>query len=174
MINEIWKPVPGFEDRYGVSNFGRVKSIKRVCKTEKGVRIVPEKILNGSLDTYGYLFVVLSKDGKHKNYLIHKLVMSAFTCNPENKPQINHLDGNKLNNNLTNLEWSTAKENINHKFKVLKYKQHNCKGVVCVETGEEYESIALAEKTKGKLGLRRHLKGFNKTYLGNHWKYRSL
>ena len=75
------------------------------------------KQLRPSVDKYGYERVVLTKDGIRKTYSVHKLVALAFIPNPENKTTINHIDGNKRNNNVSNLEWATEKENQNHKWK---------------------------------------------------------
>ena len=75
------------------------------------------KQLRPSVDKDGYERVVLTKDGIRKTYSVHKLVALAFIPNPENKTTINHIDGNKRNNNVSNLEWATEKENQNHKWK---------------------------------------------------------
>ena len=75
------------------------------------------KQLRPSVDKDGYERVVLTKDGIRKTYSVHKLVSLAFIPNPENKTTINHIDGNKRNNNVSNLEWATEKENQNHKWK---------------------------------------------------------
>ena len=75
------------------------------------------KQLRPSVDKYGYERVVLTKDGIRKTYSVHKLVALAFIPNPENKTTINHIDGNKRNNNVSNLEWATEKENQKHKWK---------------------------------------------------------
>ena len=75
------------------------------------------KQLRSSVDKDGYERVVLTKDGIRKTYLVHRLVATAFIPNPENKTTINHIDGNKRNNNVSNLEWATEKENQNHKWK---------------------------------------------------------
>ena len=103
--DEIWKPVVGFEDRYHVSNYGRTKSF---CNGE--VKIKKPSLCNG------YLRVVLFKDGKRNGIHVHRLVAEAFIPNPEGKPQVNHIDGHKLNNFVDNLEWATARENIQHSF----------------------------------------------------------
>ena len=97
------------------------------------------KILKPKLDKYGYKTIVLSKNGKRHNYTIHRLVAKAFIPNPNNLPQVNHKDGDKLNNNIENLEWCTCKENQKHKWKngLANYKR-NKKGQF---TNEENEKI---------------------------------
>lgn len=109
--NEIWKPVKGYENRYEVSNLGRVRSLNYLGHAG----VVME--LNADKDRNGYLRVYLYKDGKRKHHLIHRLVWEAFCCEiPEwtrGKLQINHLDENKENNNILNLELCTVKKNAN-------------------------------------------------------------
>lgn len=114
---EIWKDIQGFENMYQVSNIGKIKSLERTIKTKKGFLRVKERILDGSKDTKGYLQVELKKDGKRNIKVIHRLVAEAFIPNIDNKEQVNHKDGNKLNNNVDNLEWVTCQENIQHAWK---------------------------------------------------------
>ncbi|MBQ3434293.1 MAG: HNH endonuclease [Selenomonadaceae bacterium] len=102
--DELWLPVPDF-DKYQVSNFGRVKSFNR-----SNQRILKPAIVKG------YPHVQLKKDRQHKNFYIHRLVAQAFIPNPEGKSEINHRDGNKLNNFVGNLEWATSSENRQHAF----------------------------------------------------------
>lgn len=102
-INEIWKDIEGYEGIYMISSKGRVKSLK----------FGKEKILKNLKNTCGYLFVSLCKNGKFKNYLIHRLVASAFIDNPNNLSQINHKDEDKTNNRIDNLEWCDSSYNIN-------------------------------------------------------------
>lgn len=119
---EIFKDIIGYEGLYQVSNIGRVKSLKRIGKG-RGLnigfaeRIFNEKILKPQL-TNKYYSVMLSKNGKIKLMKIHRLVLTAFKENKENKSQVNHIDGNKLNNNIENLEWCTVSENITHSYKI--------------------------------------------------------
>ena len=104
---EIWRDIQGYEGKYQVSNMGRVKSLN-YRQTGK------ERILRGIGTILGYLTVNLYQDGKMKTHKVHRLVALAFLPNPYNLPQINHLDENKENNCIDNLEWVSCKENINH------------------------------------------------------------
>lgn len=115
---EIWKDVVGYEGLYQVSNFGRVKSLKHIVRTKGGyTRCSPSKILTNCFDN-NYYHVRLYKYGKAKLHLVHRLVATSFLQNIDNKTQINHIDGNKLNNNVDNLEWCTPSENIKHAFRI--------------------------------------------------------
>lgn len=105
--DEIWKDIPGYEGIYQVSTKGRVRSF---WKKEP-------HILKQTLTTTGYKKVELYKDKKRKTYKVHRLVALAFILNSENKPNINHKDGNPLNNTVENLEWCTQKENVEHAIK---------------------------------------------------------
>lgn len=103
---EIWKDVVGYEGLYQVSNFGRVRS-KRVNRHEGGVMVTKIK-------KNGYITIMLNVNHKRISKSVHRMVAEAFIPNPENKPQIDHIDGNPQNNNVTNLRWATAKENMNN------------------------------------------------------------
>jgi hypothetical protein len=103
---EIWKNIINYEGLYQVSNMGRVKSLW------KG----KERILKSGKSIWGYYLVNLHKNGKIKTYSVHRLVGIAFISNPDNKPEINHIDGNKTNNRADNLEWCTHLENIEHAY----------------------------------------------------------
>ena len=110
-LNEIWKPIKGYEGLYEVSNLGRIKSLKRLVKKWDGYRIVPEKILTPRANNRGYLRITLCKDGITKTFSPHRLVAEAFLDNPDNLPCVNHKDENPLNNVASNLEWCTYSYN---------------------------------------------------------------
>jgi|SRR5690606_20633361 len=115
---EIWKDIIGFEDDYEISNLGSLRSKDRYVKHYKGgLRLYKGSTKNIRVNRYGYCRCNLKKDGVRYDFVIHRLVAEAFLPNPENKPQVNHKDGNKENNRLENLEWSTASENIVHAVK---------------------------------------------------------
>lgn len=117
MESEIWKDVAGYEGLYQVSNLGRVKSYAHLVKCRGGYRTQPSKILTNCYDG-NYFHVTLFYKGKRNIFFVHRLVAEAFIPNPQNKATINHIDGNKLNNNVCNLEWATYSENGKHAFKM--------------------------------------------------------
>lgn len=113
---EDWKNIKGYEGFYKVSSMGNIKSLKRKVKHPTGyTRTVNEKVLKPTI-VNGYHHVDLSKYGKRERHLVHRLVASAFIENHNKKPQVNHIDGNKTNNNVNNLEWATASENVTHGY----------------------------------------------------------
>ena len=115
MTEEIWKPVVGYEGLYEVSSYGRVRSLDRYVKYSNGpIHLHKGRILNPGKEKVGYLVVPLSCNGKLHLKKIHILVAEAFIPNPDNLPQVNHKDENKTNNNVDNLEWCTAKYNMNY------------------------------------------------------------
>ena len=114
--DEVWKDIEGYEGLYQVSNFGNIKSLPRIRHNGKGTYIQKEKLLKQTFTSTGYKKVELCKDGKRKGFKVHRLVAIAFIPNPDNKPEVNHIDGNKINNNIDNLEWVTSSENTIHAY----------------------------------------------------------
>ena len=115
-MKEEWKPVKGFEGLYEVSNLGQVRSLDRLRKNVKGMAKINGRIITGNHGGKHYYQVALRKDGKKKYMSVHRLVAEAFIPNPDGKSQVNHIDGNKQNNVVSNLEWVTPSENILHSF----------------------------------------------------------
>lgn len=117
-MNEEWKNIEGFEERYQISNLGRIKSLPRKLNSRYGKnRTLNEKILalNKDKNTH-YVSITLSYNNKRITKSIHRLVAQTFIPNPENKCCVNHIDGNPSNNVLNNLEWVTMKENSQHAY----------------------------------------------------------
>ena len=110
-MEEIWKDIEGY---YQVSNKGKVRSIDRyIDHFRGGKRLLKGKIIKPGLSV-GYENITLYLDGKRKHKKVHRLIAETFIPNPENKKCVNHKDGNKLNNNVSNLEWCTYAENNRH------------------------------------------------------------
>ena len=143
---EIWKDIKGYEGLYQVSNMGRIKSLNYRRTGEEG-------LLSGKPNSGGYLIVNLSKNKKRKSFYIHKLVAENFLPNPKNLPEVNHIDENKENNTVYNLEWCDRKYNNNYgsrmervsvSLKGKKHKKHKKpklkKQILCVETGKIFDT----------------------------------
>ncbi len=114
---ECWKPVRGYENLYEVSNTGQVRSLPREVPFINGsIRKLNGKILKPLVNHSGYLYVCLALDGVQKSKFVHRLVAESFISNVDNALEVNHIDGNKHNNCVDNLEWVTHKYNIQHSF----------------------------------------------------------
>lgn len=152
LSGELWKFIPGFDNRYQISNYGRVKRCARVetyVRSDSGKecsRTYDERMMRLFEDEDGYLEIDLVIEGKHSYRRIHQLVANAFLEHSSMK-QINHIDGNKKNNHVSNLEWCTTIENIQHAIDTGLRKSPTkgiYKGPVklkCVENGKCYSSI---------------------------------
>lgn len=122
---EMWKDILGFEGLYQVSNLGNIRRLKRILETKRKDSTCYPVILKCKTSSDGYRDVMLSRSDAKSCYLrVHRLVATAFIPNPENKPLVNHKDVNKLNNNASNLEWCTSRENIIHAFKNNRMMKH--------------------------------------------------
>lgn len=117
-LDEIWKDVPGYEGLYQVSNLGRVKGLPRYVSNDKGQILLKERILKGHKITKGYIQVELPSKDKRVLKLIHVLVAEAFIPNPNNYPQVNHINGLKDDNRAENLEWVNNSMNQLHAYKL--------------------------------------------------------
>ncbi len=118
-MSEVWKPIKNYERYYHVSNLGRVRSLDRYQEIRSKVKILRKgRILKPKMNKSGYLTVKLSLEGNVKCKFIHRLVAENFISEYKKPLQVNHVDGNKLNNKVSNLEWVTASENIQHSFDI--------------------------------------------------------
>jgi len=154
--NELWVFIDFcFSKSYMVSTLGRIKSIKDWNNSK--VRILKQK-----KERDGYLRVHLSENGKSRSFSVHRLLMISFVPNPENKRTINHKNGIRHDNVISNLEWHTHSENLKHSFRELKRKppmtglgksgelSHTSKKIICINNGVIYDSSRIASD---KLGL---------------------
>lgn len=156
MAVELWKDIKGYEGKYQISNLGRVRNNKSIIKPQK--------------DNIGYMKVILYKNKTRKTKKIHRLVAEAFLDNINNKPEVNHINGNKEDNKVSNLEWINHKNNCIHAVKkgLIKTKK-----VVCIETNKIYTSIKEAAKDTNTFDghITKVCKGERKTTGGFHWRY---
>lgn len=116
-MTEEWADIRGYEGLYKISTFGRILSLSKTFKTGRNHSIektYPETIMSPSKTKKGYLRVNLFKDGKLKSFQVHRLVAEAFIPNPNNYPEVNHINEVKDCNIVDNLEWCTGKYNINY------------------------------------------------------------
>lgn len=114
-MKEVWKDILGYEGLYQVSNQGRVRSLDHIVKTKRNKdMLIKGKVKTISIGKGGYCVVSLQHKDSKKLFQVHRLVAQSFISNIQNKPEVNHIDGDKTNNCIDNLEWVTSSENIQH------------------------------------------------------------
>lgn len=164
---EIWKDIEGYDGLYQVSNMGRVKSLK----------FGKEKILKSAKNNMGYLLIVLCKEGKPKTFMVHRLVAQAFIPNPDNLLEINHIDEDKTNNRVENIEYCDRSYNLNYGTRNNKVSKANSIPVLqFTKNGEfikKWDSMIEAEKELGinPGNISKCSKGKIKTAYGFVWLY---
>lgn len=179
---EKWMRIRNYEDSYAVSNYGRILSLGRYRKARDGGKTwLSPRIIKEKTTKLGYKEVGLCKDNTKKYYFIHRLVALAFIPNPLCLPQIDHIDGNKANNNVNNLRWCTAKENMqNTETKKLLKKTHggqNKRPVVALINNSIYKiypsaTFAQIDGFKNS-SICKVCNGKRKTHKGYKWMYLS-
>lgn len=176
-MQEVWKPVKGFEGIYEVSTFGCVRGIERkiICKNGSP-KTIKAKILNPKISNSGYFEVNLHCLNKQKMRYVHRLVAEAFIPNPENKEEVNHIDENKTNNRAENLEWVTRVENAHHgtgeKRRVDKYKKRVYQYTKDGEFIKEWDcSVSCAAEGFSPCNVRRCCHGLYSQHKGFRWSY---
>lgn len=119
-LSEIWRPVAGYECLYEVSSLGRVRSLDRFRVGDHGAPTrVRGRVLSQRLGNSGYPTVWLSRDAKARAFSVHRLVAIAFLGVDTTRPEVNHRDGDKTNNALSNLEWVSRGENVAHAYRTV-------------------------------------------------------
>ena len=178
---EVWKDVQGYEGKYQVSNFGRIKSLERkeFMARNNCYRVRKEKVLKPDIDKQGYEKVCLYKNGKGKNIFVHRLVAIAFIKNPNNHPIINHIDEVPLNNLATNLEWCTHSYNSTYRGAKERQVKNILKKIQStnVKTGEvkTYRSASDAERESNghfrRKSISRVCTGERPIHKGHRWEF---
>ncbi len=142
----MWKPVPGYEGKYSICTDGTILRIDKV----------PSKAIKPYKMVSGYVQVCLSNNNKKRKFLLHRLVAASFLDNPENKSEVNHINGIKVDNCLINLEWVTPKENTRHAFEFGLMTERKgrpnpscAKKVINTATGQVYDRVKDAATSAG-------------------------
>ena len=153
------RDIQGYEGLYGITSCGRVWSYRS------------QKFLKPKMNK-GYLRVDLQKDGTRKTYYVHRLVADAYIPNPDYKPQVNHKDEDKTHNYINNLEWMTAKENINYGTRTQRTSKARSKAVYCVELDKTFDSMNEAKRQTNidNGSISSCCKGNRNTAGGYHWE----
>lgn len=180
-LEEVWKPIEGFEGFYVISRDGDIKSVERWIHLKSHSYIKKEQDIIQSINPSGYKQVKLyNNTGKTKSIVVHRLIAFTFLENPNEYKYINHIDGNKLNNNLSNLQWCTSSQNNTHAYRTGLKKPENYAGEACYFAKlTEKEVIAIREEYKlNKPFQRRLAEKYNTTITNinmiinrNTWKH---
>lgn len=183
-MKETRKDIKGYEGHYQVSNMGNVRSMTKKVNTKGGKKAIKHgKILKQTRKSKGYLAVNLSKNGKSRSYEVQRLVAPAFIQNPNNYPCVNHIDENKENNTVANLEWCTYKYNNIYGDRNRKSSESRINGklskpvYMCDVDGnilQEFPSIAEVKRSFGYDSAKISLvaRGERKTAYGYTWKFK--
>ena len=176
-MTEIWKPIPGYEGYYEVSDQGRVRSLERVISDTRGRKyVLPGRILRLRIDRKGRVKYILTKDRKRDNCSAHRLVAITFIPNPDNLPEVNHKDENPKNNRVENLEWCTSEYNRLYGTHIERISQKNWVSVIGTDKdGNEYRFASMKEAAE-KTGARQEnishcCRGVHHTAGGYRWRY---
>lgn len=149
---EAWKDVKGFEGYYAVSSNGDVKSLDRTIQGKRCKTHIKERVMRQHVGKDGYPSIQLFSGGKPFTLKVHRLVAQAFLDNPDNLPEVNHIDGNKQNNTVDNLEWCTRGHNIRHAFRTGLIKKENMRSnakKVRRSDGVVFDSLTKAAEESG-------------------------
>ena len=146
MEEVYWAPIPGYESYYEVSNYGQIRGVERIISTPHQQRKIKSRVLKPRINKYGYLIIDLSKSSVSKTFEVHRLVALTFLPQQEGRNCVNHMDADKLNNNVENLEWVTHTENVHHAINLNLYSI--CKMVINECTGKLYHSISEASRNE--------------------------
>lgn len=177
MKNEVWKDIAGYEGLYQVSNLGRVKSLPRIRKTYgKRTYKTKEKVMIAPLSINGYHRICLTKDGKQKHYFVHRLVAIAFMGEQDHYEVVNHINGNKLDNRVENLEFCTQSHNVKEAYRLGLGKGTGRKIEQYTKNMERiklWDSVSEAQRCLGILATNivKCCKGKGKTAGGFIWRY---